>query len=137
MRQSACIDSAAGGGSNARLGAGSGTSKKSAQVETSVAAGGAAWPLTDATKARKGRKLSLARRGLHFAAFGAVLSWSYATLSVAAKNVMTSAPDYLLIESAFTIVQWAIVGPLMALVLSKSQAGVRRTPTEAQASSLP
>jgi hypothetical protein len=65
--------------------------------------------------------LSVGERGLHFGAFGAVLSWSYTTLSVAAKNVMTSVPDYLLIESAFTVVQWAIVGPLMAWVLSLSR----------------
>jgi hypothetical protein len=60
--------------------------------------------------------LNWARRGLYFAAFGAVLSWSFTTLAVAAKNVMTSVPAYLLIESAFTVAQWLIVGPLMALV---------------------
>lgn len=68
---------------------------------------------------------SIGRRGVYFAAFGAVLSWSFTTLSVAAKNVMTSVPDYLLIESAFTVVQWAIVGPLMALGLSKMHASAR------------
>jgi ABC-type sugar transport system permease subunit len=62
---------------------------------------------------------SVGKRGLYFAAFGAVLSWSFTTLAVAAKNVMTSVPDYLLIESAFTVVQWAIVGPLMAFAHSK------------------
>jgi hypothetical protein len=55
-------------------------------------------------------------RGLAYAVFGAVLSWSFTTIAVAAKNVMSSVPDYLLIESAFTAVQWAIVGPLTALV---------------------
>jgi len=40
-----------------------------------------------------------------YAAFGAVLSWSFTTL-VAAKNVMASVPDYLVIETAFTVVQW-------------------------------
>lgn len=54
--------------------------------------------------------------GWAFALFGALLSWSFTTIAVAAKNVMTSVPDYLLIESAFTIVQWIIVGPLMAFV---------------------
>jgi len=54
------------------------------------------------------------RRGLLYAAFGAVLSFSYTTLAVAAKNVMASVPDYLLIETAFTIVQWLLVGPLTA-----------------------
>ncbi len=38
--------------------------------------------------------------------------------AVAAKNVMTSVPDYLLIETAFTIVQWMIVGPLTAYAFS-------------------
>jgi hypothetical protein len=58
-------------------------------------------------------------RGLAYAAFGATLSWSFTTIAVAAKNVMSSVPDYLLIESAFTAVQWGIVGPLTALVSSK------------------
>jgi hypothetical protein len=58
---------------------------------------------------------SLLMRGLAYAAFGALLAWSYTTLAVAAKNVMTSVPDYLVIETAFTAVQWIIVGPLTAL----------------------
>lgn len=53
-------------------------------------------------------------RGLRFAATGALLSWSFTTIAVAAKNLMASVPDYLLIETAFTAVQWIIVGPLMA-----------------------
>jgi hypothetical protein len=88
-----------------------------------------AW-LFDSAFARA--QLSVGRRGLYFAAFGAVLSWTFTTLAVAAKNVMTSVPDYLLIESAFTVVQWAIVGPLMALALSKAQPGVPRVPSEAR-----
>lgn len=63
------------------------------------------------------------RRGLSFAVFGAVLSWSFTTLAVAAKNVMSSVPGYLLIETAFTVVQWALVGPLMALALAKVHSG--------------
>ena len=69
--------------------------------------------------------MSLGRRAIQCAAFGAVLSWSFTTLSVAAKNVMTSVPGYLLIETAFTVVQWAIVGPLMALALSRLRGEVR------------
>ncbi|MGH6923804.1 MAG: hypothetical protein ACRED5_08695 [Propylenella sp.] len=57
-------------------------------------------------------------RGLAYAAFGGLLSWTFTTLAVAAKNVMTSVPDYLLIETAFTAVQWIIVGPLTALVFA-------------------
>lgn len=81
-----------------------------------------AW-VFDSSFARGG--VSITRRAIYFAAFGAVLSWSFTTLSVAAKNVMVSVPDYLLIESAFTVLQWAIVGPLMALSLSKVQATKR------------
>lgn len=65
-------------------------------------------------------------RALAYAAFGAVLSWSFTTIAVAAKNTMSSVPDYLLIESAFTAVQWAIVGPATAL-LSSRPSFARRT----------
>jgi hypothetical protein len=62
------------------------------------------------------REGSVSGRGLAYAAFGALLSWSFTTIAVAAKNVMTSVPDYLLIETAFTAVQWMMVGPLTAFV---------------------
>lgn len=61
-------------------------------------------------------------RALGYAAFGAALSWSFTTIAVAAKNVMSSVMDYLLIESGFTVVQWLIVGPLTALLLRRSEA---------------
>jgi hypothetical protein len=62
-----------------------------------------------------GRGGTLWSQTLAYAALGASLSWTYTTLAVAAKNVMTSVPDYLLIETAFTIAQWATVAPLTAL----------------------
>jgi len=70
-------------------------------------------------------------RGVRYAALGAVLSWSFTTLAVAAKNIMTSVPDYLIIETAFTAVQWTMVGPLTALAFGgappkiKDASGVR------------
>jgi hypothetical protein len=60
-------------------------------------------------------------RALGYAAFGAVFSWSFTTVAVAAKNVMSSVPDYLLIESGFTLVQWLIVGPLTVLLLRRAK----------------
>lgn len=72
-----------------------------------------AWIYQKAFALRNGTLLS---RSLLYAAFGAVLSWSFTTLAVAAKNKMTSVPDYLAIETAFTTAQWIIVGPLTALV---------------------
>jgi hypothetical protein len=43
------------------------------------------------------------------------LSWSFTTLPVAAKFRMTSVSGFVALESAFTALQFAIVGPLLAL----------------------
>ena len=53
--------------------------------------------------------------GLAFAAGAALLSWTFTTLAVAAKHPMTSIGGFMAIETAFTIVQFALVGPLCAL----------------------
>jgi hypothetical protein len=71
-----------------------------------------AWLYDKAFARRPGSWLS---RGLFYAVVGALLSWSFTTIAVAAKNVMTSVPDYLVIETAFTVLQWIMVGPLTAL----------------------
>ena len=76
-----------------------------------------AW-IYDQTFARQRGFLS---RAVGYALLGAVLSWSFTTLAVAAKNVMTSVPDYLLIETGFTVVQWLMVGPLTALVSTQQR----------------
>lgn len=55
------------------------------------------------------------KNGLLYGLGAGLLSWSFTTLAVAAKNVMVSVPDYVLLETAFTILQFAIVGPLIAL----------------------
>jgi hypothetical protein len=57
----------------------------------------------------------LAANATAYAVLGAVLSWSFTTLAVAAKNVMTSVPSFMLIETGFTTAQWVMVGPLTAL----------------------
>ncbi|TJW09361.1 MAG: hypothetical protein E5W82_21745 [Mesorhizobium sp.] len=75
-----------------------------------------AWIYEQAFARRSGTLLS---RGLTYVAFGAVLSWSFTTLAVAAKNVMASVPDYLAIETAFTVVQWLLVGPLTAYAFGR------------------
>jgi hypothetical protein len=55
------------------------------------------------------------RNGIIYGLALAAVSWSFTTLAVAAKNVMTSVPTYLMLETGFTLVQFAIVGPLIAL----------------------
>jgi hypothetical protein len=53
--------------------------------------------------------------GLRFAVAAAVLSWTFTTLAVAAKHPMASVARFVTIETAFTLTQFAIVGPLLAL----------------------
>ncbi len=62
---------------------------------------------------------SVRSRMLAYGALGAALSWSFTTLAAAAKNVMASVPDYLLIETAFTVVQWILVAPLTVLAMPR------------------
>lgn len=45
----------------------------------------------------------------------APLAWSFTTLPVAAKYRMASVSDFMVIETAFTLAQFAIVVPLIAL----------------------
>ena len=44
-----------------------------------------------------------------------LLSWSFTTLAVAAKHPMASISDFFLLETGFTVVQFLVVGPLIAL----------------------
>ncbi|MGQ0648152.1 MAG: hypothetical protein ACT4P7_11315, partial [Gemmatimonadaceae bacterium] len=53
--------------------------------------------------------------GMRFAAGAALLSWTFTTLAVAAKHPMSSIGTFVTLETAFTAVQFAIVGPLLAL----------------------
>ena len=84
-----------------------------------------AWFYDKAFSSRGGTWLS---RGLIYGVTGGLLSWSFTTLAVAAKNLMASVPDYLLIETAFTAVQWIIVGPLTALAFQRGKAAPSSQP---------
>lgn len=53
--------------------------------------------------------------GMWFGLGAALLSWSFTTLAVAAKHPMTSVKGFVAIETAFTAVQFLLVGPLFAL----------------------
>jgi len=60
------------------------------------------------------------KNGLLYGAGIALLSWSFTTLAVAAKNVMTSVPTYMALETGFTLVQFLVVGPLIALAYRRA-----------------
>ena len=53
--------------------------------------------------------------GMKFAAAAALLAWSFTTLAVAAKHPMTSVGGFVAIETGFTVLQFLLVGPLLAL----------------------
>ncbi len=55
---------------------------------------------------------------LKFAAIAFPLAWSFMVLAVSAKHHMSSVSGFLLIETAFLLVQYAVVSPLIALVFS-------------------
>jgi hypothetical protein len=59
------------------------------------------------------------KNGLLYGLGAGLLSWSFTTLAVAAKQPMTSISDYILLETAFTVLQFLIVGPLIALAYRK------------------
>src|SRR3981081_3406406 len=62
-----------------------------------------------------GRGSGVLKPGLVYGLALAILSWSFTTLAVAAKNIMTSVPAYVQLETGFTLLQFLIVGPLIAL----------------------
>jgi hypothetical protein len=66
-----------------------------------------------------GRGNAILKPGLAYGLALAILSWSFTTLAVAAKNIMTSVPTYVQLETGFTLLQFLIVGPLIALAYRK------------------
>lgn len=58
---------------------------------------------------------------LKFAGAFAVLAWSFTTLPVAAKYQMSSIGNFLVLETSFTILQFAVVAPLIALAYRETR----------------
>ena len=51
-----------------------------------------------------------------FAMLACPLAWSYSVLAVSAKHQMSSVSGFLLIETAFVVIHYAVVSPLIAAV---------------------
>jgi hypothetical protein len=59
------------------------------------------------------------RGALKFAALACPLAWSFLVVAVSAKHQMASVSGYVGIETAFIVVQYAVVSPLIALVYAR------------------
>ena len=62
---------------------------------------------------------AILKDGLLYGLGAGLLSWSFTTLAVAAKHPMASISDYVVLETGFTMLQFLIVGPLIALAWRK------------------
>lgn len=62
------------------------------------------------------------KSGLAFGALAGVLAWTYMAVAVAAKHVMTSVPDFMMLETGFVVLQFAIAGPLIGLAYHRGAA---------------
>lgn len=60
------------------------------------------------------------KSAVKFGSVAAVFAWSFTTLPVAAKYQMSSVPQFLLLETGFTLLHFAVVSPLIALAYRKS-----------------
>lgn len=69
---------------------------------------------------------SALRAGLVYA----LLSWSFTTVAVSAKHPMSSVDEYFLMESLFTILQFTLVAPLMALAWRGAPSTTRLAPSK-------
>jgi hypothetical protein len=68
---------------------------------------------------------SVLRGALKFALLAAPLAWSFLALVIAAKHRMASVSGFVLVETAFTILQYAVVSPLIALAFSGKKRSAR------------
>ena len=59
---------------------------------------------------------SILKGAIKFAVLACPLAWSFTVIAVGAKHHMSSVSGFVLMESAFTLVQYAIVSPLIAAV---------------------
>jgi hypothetical protein len=60
------------------------------------------------------------KSAVKYGSVAAVFAWSFTTLPVAAKYQMSSVPQFLLLETGFTLLHFAVVSPLIALAYRKS-----------------
>ena len=74
-----------------------------------------------------GNRVASWRNGaLGFGLFFGTLAWSFSVLPVAAKYRMSSVADFMVLETLFTALQFAVVSPLVALAYRASGSAAAR-----------
>jgi hypothetical protein len=64
---------------------------------------------------------TIGKGALKFALIAAPLAWSFIVVAASAKHLMVSVSGFFIIETAFTLVQYAIVSPLLAAVYARKK----------------
>jgi hypothetical protein len=64
---------------------------------------------------------SILKGAVKFAALACPLAWSFLVVAVAAKHHMSSVSGYVQIETAFIVLHYAIVSPLIAAVYARKR----------------
>jgi hypothetical protein len=72
---------------------------------------------------------SVLRGAVKFAALAAPLAWSFIVIAVGAKHRMASVSGFVLIETGFIALQYAVVSPLIALAFAGSARVEREQPS--------
>jgi hypothetical protein len=65
---------------------------------------------------------SVVRGAIKFTLLACPLAWSFMALAVSAKHQMSSVSGFLMVETAFIILQYIIVSPLIAFVYARQKA---------------
>lgn len=66
------------------------------------------------------------RRSVSLFLLACPVGWSFGVCMVGAKHVMTSVPDFVVLESGFTVVMYLVVCPLMSAAYIHSPAAGRQ-----------
>ncbi len=67
------------------------------------------------------------REGLRFGAIFGIIFWSIQAVAAAAKHQMNSVPRFLILETGFFVLMFAIVGPVMGIIHAKTTAAPKRS----------
>lgn len=72
------------------------------------------------------------REGMRFGVIFGLIFWSIQAVAAAAKHHMNSVPAFLILETGFFLLMFAIVGPVMGFIHEKTTAASKRSEFSAE-----